>query len=249
MQDEIAEANGLHFNSPSQFLSDPEGYACSVIRCIPTMSAQDLDATARQAFKIEGVGFIIRMLCVVRLVHLAQPQSGGRGNRDAEGKGVTATVRQLAREWKLTLSTLQTDRAIYRVFFAEQVDTADFDFLRLCGLGREYFRIALSAVEPKQAIEVALERHRQGGYSIRQFVADVAEMPRRVKGIGSKQGIKIVLDQETAQMLDKKLELMRSEHPQACSSRARFVRFLLEESEGRLMEPSSSSTTVQRGRQ
>lgn len=228
MNDLVSGCNDVRGMEPSDLLHDLEGYTRYVLGHIPTMSAQELELTARQAFKMEGASFLIRTLCVARLVNLATAQQGGRGKKDDQEQGINATLRRLASDWNTSLRTLQADLAIHRVFFASALETSATDSL-VCGLERGHFCAALSAQEPRTAIEMAKQRLQEGPYPIRQFKKDVATLGKKETAqVKRSQKVRpIRLYAQTVQRLDALRESMRSEYPQECGSWDRFVNFLL----------------------
>jgi hypothetical protein len=120
----------------------------------------------RQAFRIRGEGALVIRDRVARRL------KGGRGVRDEQGVGLRAQLQKFASEVGVDVSTVETDARIVETFGREETFGVDAETL-----GREYFREALSAPDPRQAITLARRKlESDTRYSVRQFRDDVRAM-------------------------------------------------------------------------
>jgi hypothetical protein len=126
---------------------------------------------AVKARYLEWCAFILRGMCAAELRrrHTARLE-GGRGKRDKAGDGIQARMTQLAESIGVSRTTLETDARICEMFFSSEIDTA---LAREHTFPREFYVIALSAPNPWEAIETAVQHIAEGPYSRDQFREDV----------------------------------------------------------------------------
>lgn len=148
-------------------------WADRVIEELPRLPDERIVEICRQAAELERQAFRIRGRgALVIRDRIAQRLSGGRGRRDEEGVGVRAQLKKFAAEVGVDVSTVETDARIVETFDGSETFGVDADTL-----GREYFREALSAPDPKGAITLARKKlESDDRYSVRQFRDDVRAM-------------------------------------------------------------------------
>ncbi len=126
---------------------------------------------AIRASHIEWNAFILRGMCASELRRRYSLRlAGGRGKRDQAGKGIKAQMTHLAECIGVSPVTLMTDARISDTFFPSLEDTV---IAREHTLPREFYVIALSAPAPREAIKIAAQHVREGGYSRERFRAYV----------------------------------------------------------------------------
>ncbi len=129
-----------------------------------------------RAKQLEWCAFIIRGMCAAELRRRYSLRlAGGRGKRDQAGRGIQAQMTHLAASIGVSPKTLMTDARISDTFFSSVGDTA---LAREHTLPREFYVIALNAPAPHEAIKIAAQYVRNGGYSREKFRAYMHNLRR-----------------------------------------------------------------------
>lgn len=145
--------------------------ANNLLSLLLQLKDEQLVSVAAQAQRLEAQAFLLRGACAAELRRrITTRLAGGRGKRDERGIGVKAQMARLATEIGIAAKTLLVDAKIYKVFFLDRLETTPACAI---SLAREFFVIALSAPDPREAIEIALAK-RGAGYTRQQFRADVS---------------------------------------------------------------------------
>lgn len=111
--------------------------------------------TATRALLMERCAYVLRGACAYELLRRTAPLAGGRGLRDLDGQGRKAALARLAGETGRSVATLYDDARIYATFFRGKTGlVAETTFL-----GREHYRLALRAPDPKRAVRWACQLH------------------------------------------------------------------------------------------
>ncbi len=141
------------------------------------LDEEDLLQLAVQAARLEFFAFRLRGAVASELRRrIAHKLPGGRGRRDAEGKGIRACFKQLAAEIGVSVVTLTTDARIHDAFFSHAEETL---IARDNSLAREFYTIALAAPDPLAAIHAAEEKaagNTCGSYTREEFRRHVREL-------------------------------------------------------------------------
>jgi hypothetical protein len=154
-------------------------YLPDLLSDIAAKDDEQIIRTAAYARRLGMAAFLIRGMCA-SVLRRRYPNrlSGGRGKRDQAGLGIQAQMTRLAEQAGVDRRTLEVDARISDTFFAD-VDQTTLEHIP--SLAREYYVIALSALDPRAAIKEAAERCSEPCYGLRQFRADV-RLSKRVAG-------------------------------------------------------------------
>jgi|SRR5581483_2180751 len=118
----------------------------------------------------------LKIACDSELIHRAEAKRG-RGHKDLDGIGVVAQVRKLAYEKGVSARQIFLNDQIHKTFFKEPDENIES---AATTLGPTFFRIALSAEDPKTAIKVfAKQKDDNPFFSTRDAEVMVGKKPFR----------------------------------------------------------------------
>lgn len=122
---------------------------------------------ALNAQRHQRVAFLIRAACAYELQRRSATRlSGGRGKKDRARIGIQAQMNDLAERLQISLTTLRMDARIYDKFFSPITETV---LAREHCLAREFYVIALSAPDPRSAIQLAMKCIKDPSFNREQF--------------------------------------------------------------------------------
>jgi hypothetical protein len=137
----------------------------ATIQALPTLPDEDVLGIAHTAAQIERAGFVVRGACA----HEMKTRMRERALRGQDDDSIGAQLSALARDIGVAPSTLDDDSRIFETFQDDfRGDTELLD--------REHYRLALSAPDPHEAIELARTQKDKGTYSTRDYREDVKEL-------------------------------------------------------------------------
>jgi hypothetical protein len=173
-------------------------WADMVIENVRGQSDDRLVELARDAQNLEKAAFRVRGACGAELKRrIMERQSSGSltGGDDA---GIGKQMSALAKEIGVAPKTLADDTRIFETFSADLQNGAALD--------REHYRVALSAPDPRAALDLAVQqRESNSGYNTRDFREDV----KKLQGIefpenGQRgKGLNVKLGEEAAKALEE----------------------------------------------
>ena len=171
------EAFGGLFN----YLNRLEEFQETVIELIPYASDEQLQQTKERGLAMGGAGWRIVAACDAEILARTRKLVGGRGNKDTEGEGRVAAVKERARETK------KADAQVYRN--AQIVNTFGKSILNVQNPlldDKGYYEAALRAPNPKKAIKV-FEKEKQNNPNF--GVRDAIRLAKELKATRKKMEV------------------------------------------------------------
>ena len=141
-----------------------------LVRHIPQMTEAQILQTLFRAEQLADFAFLVRGACASELRQRSIKLPGGRGKKDTVGRGLQSQMEDLARKVGTGRKTLETDTRIKDIFFPV-IDETTLE--QMPPLAREYYVIALAALDPLAAIKTAVDRCSEPHFSLRQFRLEV----------------------------------------------------------------------------
>ena len=177
LEDYVAEVASLSIREAGQTPASPEAERAEeklkeYISALPTMGEEQLYDLSITSFRLFGWrGLLLTGACGSELLKRRELRlKAGRGKNEPGKRGLQSKLKDLAEGLNVGVSTLRTNARIYETFFRGR----DFSLLA-CenSMPREFYVIALSAPNPREAIRKARARRDEGIYTRQQFRADV----------------------------------------------------------------------------
>jgi hypothetical protein len=175
-------------------------WADMVVENVSTQTNERLVELARDAQYLEKAAFRVRGACGAEL----KKRIRERQLEDPENPGpkVGQQMKELAQQIGVASKTLEDDTRIYETFSDGMTSDRVLD--------REHYRVALSAPDPKAAIELAYEqKEADSDYSTREFRQEIKRL-RGVENNGNESTARrssLRLDDDTLELLAELREL------------------------------------------
>lgn len=151
------------FGNLFDYLNRLEEFQETVIELIPFASDEQLQQTKERGVAMGGAGWRIVAACDAEILARTRKLVGGRGNKDTEGVGKTAAVKERAKQ------TQKSDAQVYRN--AQIVNTFGKSILNVQNPlldDKGFYEAALRAPNPKKAIRLfEKEKHDNPNFSVR----------------------------------------------------------------------------------
>lgn len=134
-----------------------DGSADQIVQSLPTRTDEEVSEIRNSARALGRAAWRIEAACDAVILDRVKLR-GGRGQKDTEGVGVDAAVRQVAHDLNVTPRTIYQNAAIHKTFFADQPNEdgtseraiSSFDHLE----EKEFFKAALRSPDPHETIEL-----------------------------------------------------------------------------------------------
>ena len=154
-----------------QAFNNVDTFTSALIKRIPTLADDDVIQTRERASNMGKAAWRIECACDAEIIKRTQARRG-RGNVDAEGVGVMATVFSVAADAGVSPQTILRNAQIHKTFFGgREENTLNVESILE---DKSFYIKALSASDPHAAIEMIAENKSANPfYSARDAERDI----------------------------------------------------------------------------